>query len=70
MSTPVPAWLASPVPSPCTSVCRIGAATGWCEGCQRSLEEIAAWSTMDDEAKRRVWRLLPARRLQTARPAG
>ena len=66
----MPASLASPVPSPCTSVCRISAATGWCEGCQRSLEEIAAWSTLDDEAKRRVWCLLPARRLQAAGPAG
>jgi hypothetical protein len=53
-----------PVPSPCIQVCRIHAATGWCEGCSRTLDEIAAWSSMDDEAKRRVWQLLPARREQ------
>jgi len=61
----------APVPSPCTSVCRIDAATGWCEGCLRNLDEIAGWSTMDDSAKRAVWSLLPERRRQlgpTAKP--
>ena len=52
----------SPVASPCTSVCRMNAATGWCEGCMRTLDEIAAWSAMDDRTKRSVWALLPARR--------
>jgi predicted Fe-S protein YdhL (DUF1289 family) len=50
------------VASPCISVCRMNAATGWCEGCLRTIEEIAAWSRMGDEDKRRVWALLPARR--------
>jgi len=50
------------VPSPCISVCRMNAATGWCEGCLRTIEEIAAWSRLADEEKRRVWALLPARR--------
>ena len=36
--------------------------TGWCEGCRRTIDEIAAWSTLDDQAKRAVWALLPARR--------
>ena len=30
-------------------------AQGLCEGCLRTLDEIAAWSTLDDEAKRVVW---------------
>ena len=51
-----------PVPSPCTSVCRMNARTGWCEGCFRNIDEIIAWSTMPDDGKRRVWQLLPARR--------
>ena len=50
------------IPSPCISVCRMHERTGWCEGCLRTLDEIAAWSTMDDRAKRRVWKLLPQRR--------
>lgn len=54
--------LASPVPSPCISVCRMDAAGTVCEGCWRTLAEIAAWSTLDDAAKRAVWLLLPARR--------
>lgn len=54
---------ASPgVPSPCISVCRMDADTGWCEGCLRTLDEIANWSVMADEDKRAVWQRLPARR--------
>lgn len=52
----------TPVPSPCTSVCRMSARTGWCEGCYRTIDEIAAWSAMDDDEKRAVWRLLEQRR--------
>ena len=44
-----------PVPSPCVSVCRMSADSGLCEGCLRTLDEIAAWSAMDDPAKREVW---------------
>lgn len=58
----MPAEIASPVPSPCTSVCRMNAATGWCEGCLRTLDEIAAWSRMDDADKRIVWARLDERR--------
>ena len=50
------------VPSPCISVCRIDAATGLCIGCARTLDEIAAWSTFDDDERRAVWRAIAARR--------
>ena len=50
------------VASPCTSVCRMDARTGWCEGCLRTLDEIAAWSGFDDADKRRLWLLLDQRR--------
>ena len=50
------------VPSPCTSVCRMDAATGWCLGCLRTIDEIIAWSTLDDAGKRDVWRVLDDRR--------
>jgi hypothetical protein len=49
------------IPSPCINVCRMDAATGWCEGCQRTLQEIGAWSGMADAEKRAVWQALPAR---------
>ena len=50
-----------PVPSPCTDVCRIANGTGLCEGCFRTLDEIAAWSRMDEDGKRSVWKLIEQR---------
>ena len=44
-----------PVPSPCISVCRIDAVSQLCEGCFRTLLEIAGWSRMDDAGKCAVW---------------
>jgi len=49
------------VPSPCTSVCRMDERTGWCEGCVRTLDEIAAWSTITDGEKTQVWDALATR---------
>ncbi len=54
----------TPVPSPCTSVCRMSPSTGLCEGCLRTLDEIAAWSRMEAHEKRAVWALLEQRREQ------
>ena len=50
-----------PVPSPCVSVCRMDAASGLCEGCYRTLDEIAGWSRASEEDKRAVWDALLAR---------
>lgn len=50
------------VPSPCIDVCRMNVQTGWCEGCARTLDEIAAWAAMTDVQKMAVWHVLPARR--------
>ena len=54
--------MATPVPSPCTSVCRIDDATGLCAGCLRTLDEIAAWSVLDDAQRLAVWDAITARR--------
>jgi predicted Fe-S protein YdhL (DUF1289 family) len=43
------------MPSPCISVCRMDEASGLCEGCLRTLEEIACWSTLGETGKREVW---------------
>jgi predicted Fe-S protein YdhL (DUF1289 family) len=51
------------LPSPCVSVCRMDKASGLCEGCCRTIDEIAAWGRMDDEGKRAVWRLIEQRAL-------
>mgnify|MGYP001455857648 CR=1 FL=1 len=56
------------VPSPCISVCRMDEASGWCEGCLLTLDEIAAWSLLDDEGKRAVWRERRAAANDGARP--
>lgn len=58
----------TPVPSPCINVCRMNAATGWCEGCLRTIDEIAAWSTMSDDDKRAVWAQLDERRERAQSP--
>ena len=49
------------VPSPCINVCRIDPASGLCAGCRRTLDEIAAWSRLDDTGKRVVWAQLVGR---------
>ena len=51
------------VASPCINVCRMDAGTGWCEGCLRTIDEIAAWGAMADDDKRAIWRLIDQRRL-------
>lgn len=43
------------VPSPCVSVCRMDARSGLCEGCFRTLDEIAEWSGASDDEKRAIW---------------
>jgi predicted Fe-S protein YdhL (DUF1289 family) len=45
----------SPVPSPCISLCKMSPDTGLCEGCLRTIDEIVAWSSADDDVKRAVW---------------
>ena len=60
---------AAPVPSPCINVCRISPVTGWCEGCQRRLEEIGGWGSATDEARRAVWRRIYQRRAGPETPA-
>lgn len=37
-------------------------ATGWCVGCRRTIDEIAAWGSLDDAGKRAVWAELRRRR--------
>ena len=56
--SPAPAGVASP----CINVCRMDAASGLCEGCLRTIDEIVAWGTMADDDKRAVWQRLEQRR--------
>ena len=57
------------VPSPCISICRMDACTGWCEGCARNIDEIATWSVLSDFEKRSIWTELEKRRAAIAASA-
>lgn len=57
----------SRVASPCVNVCRMDPQTGFCEGCLRTIDEIARWSQFDDDARRRVLRAIEARRAAAPR---
>jgi uncharacterized protein len=50
------------VPSPCINVCTMNDSSGLCNGCWRTLDEIAWWSQLDDDDKRAVWVALRQRR--------
>jgi predicted Fe-S protein YdhL (DUF1289 family) len=58
------------VASPCTSVCRMDDASGLCIGCARTLDEIASWSVLDDDARRAIVAALPSRKAHFAAFAG
>ena len=48
--------------SPCVAVCQINRATDVCEGCHRTLQEIATWVQFTDEQRRRIMDDLPTRK--------
>lgn len=56
-----------PVASPCVSVCRMHEPTGWCEGCLRTLDEIAFWSVLDESDKAAVCVEIDRRRIEWIR---
>ena len=48
--------------SPCTAVCVLDSASGYCRGCFRTIDEIAAWGSLGHAEKQRIMGELPARR--------
>ena len=52
-----------PVASPCISLCVMDTPSGWCSGCLRTLDEIAAWSLLDEAQKRQLLRQISQRRV-------
>jgi len=56
---------ANDVASPCISVCVMDAGSGLCIGCWRTLDEIAAWSVLDADAKRSVLAAIRERRARS-----
>ncbi len=51
----------SPVPSPCINVCVMDAASGWCTGCFRTMDEIVGWGNASNASKWSVLHGLEAR---------
>ena len=49
------------VPSPCLSICVVNPNSELCEGCLRSLDEIASWGQMPSAQQREVWQRIQAR---------
>jgi acyl dehydratase len=50
------------VASPCIDVCRMNPSTGLCDGCFRTIDEIAGWSSFDDPHRATVLTQAQARR--------
>ena len=63
MTAPV----ASPPASPCVNICLMDAATGWCRGCARRLDEIAGWGGAPQAVQRHILGQLPTRRAELHR---
>lgn len=49
------------VQSPCIGVCTIDDATGFCQGCFRTLQEIQGWWDLDNATKAEVVNIAAAR---------
>jgi predicted Fe-S protein YdhL (DUF1289 family) len=50
-------------PSPCLSVCRMNAGSALCDGCMRTIDEIAAWGLMQSPQRLAVWMAIEQRAL-------
>jgi uncharacterized protein len=50
--------------SPCVDVCIMDPESGLCQGCRRTLDEIARWSEMTEREREEVFASLAARKLQ------
>ncbi|MEM6373703.1 MAG: DUF1289 domain-containing protein [Pseudomonadota bacterium] len=49
------------IASPCTGVCKLDDATGWCLGCARSGDEMDGWRTSSEAGRQKVWDQIPVR---------
>jgi uncharacterized protein len=58
------------VESPCVGVCVIDEASGLCEGCLRTLDEIALWGSSSAAQRREVLARIDARRVDGPQRAG
>ena len=50
-----------PITSPCIRICSVNPETKHCDGCYRTLPEIAKWSRFSDEERDMILADLPLR---------
>jgi uncharacterized protein len=55
------------IASPCISVCRMDGASKLCEGCLRTIDEIASWGGMSEQEKLMVCDAIEHRKVAHAR---
>ena len=51
-----------PVSTPCIQICVLNPVTSICEGCGRTLDEIAQWSCLGEAERQRIMSELERRR--------
>jgi uncharacterized protein len=51
----------NPIVSPCIRICSVNPKTGFCDGCYRTLPEIAKWSRFTQEERDAITAALPGR---------
>lgn len=49
------------ITSPCTGICTMDGALGFCLGCGRTAGEVAEWALADDMRRSAIWAVLPLR---------
>jgi uncharacterized protein len=60
--------MSSTVASPCISICVMNEASGLCEGCLRTIDEIMVWGSLPDEQKTLVWAEITKRKAALGEP--
>ena len=53
--------MAKRLESPCIDICQMDPRTGFCVGCQRTIDEIAGWGQFTPEQRQEVLAELPER---------
>jgi predicted Fe-S protein YdhL (DUF1289 family) len=55
-----------PMLTPCVGICTLDR-DGYCEGCWRTVDEIARWASLDEHERERIMRdVLPQREAERA----
>jgi uncharacterized protein len=56
------------ISTPCIRSCILDPATGLCEGCGRTLDEVAQWLQMSETERKRIMGELASRRRRASAP--